>query len=97
MNVAHISNQSVAPPTNQTKTHALLRLSAERKDVLMALRQTGCVSGNYIIVRLFVCLLHYIFSINSPLLFTIQTVQHSVLVLCVYEQRCGVLAKRQGS
>ena len=49
-------------PTNQTKTLALLRLSAERKDVLMALRQTGCVSGNYIIVRLFVCLLHYIFS-----------------------------------
>jgi len=62
----------------------------------MALRLTGCVSGNYIIVRLFVCLfiaLHF----NSPLLFAIQTVQHSVLVLCVYEQRCGVLSKGQGS
>ena len=47
---------SLSLPTNQTKTHALLRLSAERKDVLMALRQTGYVSGNYIIVRLFVCL-----------------------------------------
>jgi len=32
----------------------------------MALRETGCVSGNYIIVRLFVCLLHYIFSHQLP-------------------------------
>jgi hypothetical protein len=53
---------SLSLPPNQTKTHALLRLSAERKDVLMALRQTGCVSGNYIIVRL----LHYIISHQLP-------------------------------
>jgi hypothetical protein len=33
--MAHISIQFVAPP-NQTKTHALLRLLAEQKDVLMA-------------------------------------------------------------
>jgi len=59
---------------------------------LMALRQTGCVSRNYIIVRLFVCCITF-FPLNSPLLFTIQTVEHSVLVLCVYEQRCGVLSK----
>jgi len=91
MNMAHISIQSVAPHQSDQNTRITARFR-RKKGMCYWRCDRPDVSGNYIIVRMFIAL-HFSHQLPPPIHNTNSTTQ----CFGVYEQRCGVLSKRQGS